>query len=142
MKKSLKEDKTLTTIKKGQIFSAAFVIAIFVACLGLLGLAAFTSEQRTKEIGIRKTMGASVWNLVILLCKDFVILVGIANLIAYPIIYLAMDRWLQHFAYRIELNATPFVLGSLLTLGIALLTVSTQAWKAARTNPAETLRYE
>ncbi len=128
--------------RTGQIFSAAFVIAIFVACLGLLGLAAFTSEQRTKEIGIRKTMGASVWNLIILLCKDFVILVGIANLIAYPIIYLAMDRWLQHFAYRIELNATPFVLGSLLTLGIALLTVSTQAWKAARTNPAETLRYE
>ncbi|MDE2831568.1 MAG: hypothetical protein OXN20_15765, partial [Gemmatimonadota bacterium] len=128
--------------RTGQIFRAAFVIAIFVACLGLLGLAAFTAEQRTKEIGIRKTMGASVWNLVILLCKDFVILVGIANLIAYPIIYLAMDRWLQHFAYRIELSATPFVLGSLLTLGIALLTVSTQAWKAARTNPTETLQYE
>ncbi|MYC16354.1 MAG: FtsX-like permease family protein [Gemmatimonadetes bacterium] len=128
--------------RTGQIFSAAFVIAIFVACLGLLGLAAFTAEQRTKEIGIRKTMGASVWNLVILLCREFVILVGIANLIAYPIIYLAMDRWLQHFAYRIELGATPFVLGSLLTLGIALLTVSTQAWKAARTNPTETLRYE
>ena len=126
----------------GQIFSAAFVIAIFVACLGLLGLAAFTAEQRTKEIGIRKVMGASVWNLVILLCKDFVILVGIANLIAWPIIYLAMDQWLQHFAYRIELSATPFVLGSLLTFGIALLTVSTQAWKAARTNPAETLRCE
>ena len=67
---------------------------------------------------------------------------GIANLIAYPIIYLAMDRWLQHFAYRIELSATPFALGSLLTLGIALLTISTQAWKAARTNPVETLRYE
>ena len=128
--------------RTGQIFSAAFVIAIFVACLGLLGLAAFTAEQRTKEIGIRKTMGASVWNLVILLCKDFIILVGIANLIAYPIIYLAMERWLQHFAYRIELSATPFVLGSLLTLGIALLTISTQAWKAARINPSETLRYE
>ena len=128
--------------RTGQIFRAAFVIAIFVACLGLLGLATFTAEQRTKEIGIRKTMGASVWNLVILLCRDFIILVGIANLIAYPIIYLAMDRWLQHFAYRIELSATPFVLGSLLTLGIALLTVSTQAWKAARTNPVETLRYE
>ena len=126
----------------GQIFSAAFVIAIFVACLGLLGLAAFTAEQRTKEIGIRKVMGASVWNLVILLCKDFVILVGIANLIAWPIIYVAMDQWLQHFAYRIELSATPFVLGSLLTFGIALLTVSTQAWKAARTNPAVTLRCE
>ncbi len=126
----------------GQIFSAAFVIAIFVACLGLLGLAAFTSEQRTKEIGIRKAMGASVWNLAILLCRDFIILVGVANLIAWPIIYLAMDRWLQHFAYRIELSATPFVLGSLLILGIALLTVSTQAWKAARTNPAETLRCE
>ena len=126
----------------GQIFSAAFVIAIFVACLGLLGLAAFTSEQRTKEIGIRKVMGASIWNLVILLCREFVILVGIANLIAWPIIYLAMDRWLQHFAYRIELSPTPFVLGSLLTFGIALLTVSTQAWKVARTNPVETLRCE
>ncbi len=128
--------------RTGQIFSAAFVIAILVACLGLLGLAAFTAEQRTKEIGIRKTMGASVWNLVILLCREFVILVGIANLIAYPIIFLAMERWLQHFAYRIELSATPFVLGSLLTFGIALLTVSSQAWKAARTNPVETLRYE
>lgn len=128
--------------RTGQIFSAACVIAIFVACLGLFGLAAFIAEQHTKEIGIRKVMGASIWNLVILLCKDFVILVGIANLIAYPIIYLAMDRWLQHFAYRIELSATSFVLGSLLTLGIALLTVSTQAWKAARTNPVETLRYE
>ncbi len=126
----------------GQIFSAAFVIAIFVACLGLLGLAAFTSEQRTKEIGIRKVMGASIWNLVILLCREFVILVGIANLIAWPIIYLAMDQWLQHFAYRIELSATPFVLGSLLTFGIALLTISSQAWKAARTNPAVTLRCE
>ena len=128
--------------RTGQIFSAAFIIAIFVASLGLLGLAAFTAEQRTKEIGIRKAMGASLWNLVILLCREFVILVGIANLIAYPIIYLAMDRWLQHFAYRIELSATPFALGSLLTLGIALLTISTQAWKAARTNPVETLRYE
>ena len=66
----------------------------------------------------------------------------LCHLIAWPIIYLAMDRWLQHFAYRIELSPTPFVLGSLLTFGIALLTVSTQAWKAARTNPAETLRYE
>ena len=126
----------------GHIFRAAFVIAIFVACLGLFGLAAFTAEQRTKEIGIRKVMGASAWNVVVMLSREFVALVGIANLIAWPIIYVAMDHYLQHFAYRIDLSATPFVLGGLLTYGIALLTVSTQAWKAARANPVATLRCE
>ena len=126
----------------GQIFSAAFVIAIFVACLGLFGLAAFTAEQRTKEIGIRKVMGASVWQVVAMLSWEFVTLVGVANLIAWPVIYMAMARWLQHFAYRIELSAAAFVLGGLLAFGIALLTVSTQAWKAARTNPVVTLRCE
>ncbi len=126
----------------GQIFTAAFVIAIFVACMGLFGLAAFTAEQRTKEIGVRKVMGASGWNVAILLSREFVTLVGLANLIAWPIIYVAMDRWLQHFADRIDLSPTPFVLGSLLALAIALLTVSTQAWKAARANPVVTLRCE
>ena len=126
----------------GQLFRAAFAIAIFVACLGLFGLAAFTAEQRTKEIGIRKVMGASVWQVVMMLSWEFVALVGVANLIAWPVIYLAMDHWLQHFAYRIDLTAAPFVLGGLLTLGIALSTVSAQAWKAARANPVATLRCE
>ena len=126
----------------GQLFRIAFAIAIFVACLGLFGLAAFTAEQRTKEIGIRKVMGASVWQVVMMLSWEFVALVGVANLIAWPVIYLAMDRWLQHFAYRIDLTAAPFVLGGLLTLGIALSTVSAQAWKAARANPVATLRCE
>ena len=126
----------------GQIFRAAFAIAILVACLGLFGLAAFTAEQRTKEIGIRKVMGASVWQVAVMLSWEFVALVGVANLIAWPVIYLAMDHWLQHFAYRIELTAAPFVLGGLLSLGIALSTVSAQAWKAARANPVVTLRCE
>ncbi len=129
-------------LRVGHIFRTAFVIAIFVACLGLFGLAAFTAEQRTKEIGIRKVMGASAWNVVVMLSREFVALIGIANLIAWPIIYVAMDHYLQHFAYRIDLSATPFVLGGLLTYGIALLTVSTQAWKAARANPIVTLRCE
>ena len=87
-------------------------------------------------------MGASVWQVVMMLSWEFVALVGVANLIAWPVIYLAMDRWLQHFAYRIDLTAAPFVLGGLLTLGIALSTVSAQAWKAARANPVATLRCE
>ena len=127
---------------KQTLYLAKNYLILTIACINFMNLSTARSASRAKEVGLRKAVGASIWNLVILLCKDFVILVGIANLIAYPIIYLAMDRWLLHFAYRIELSPTPFVLGTLLTLGIALLTVSTQAWKAARTNPTETLRYE
>ena len=122
-----------------QIFSG---LAILIACLGLFGLAAFTTQQRTKEIGIRKILGASVSGIVCLLSKDFLKLVLIANIIAWPIAYYAMDQWLQSFAYRINLGIGTFILSSLIALLIALLTVSYQAIKAARANPVEALRYE
>ena len=122
-----------------QIFSG---LAIVIACLGLFGLAAFTTQQRTKEIGIRKILGASVSGIVCLLSKDFLKLVLIANLIAWPIAYYAMNQWLQSFAYRINLSIGTFILSGLIALLIALLTVSYQAIKAARANPVEALRYE
>ncbi len=118
------------------------LLAIFVACLGLFGLISFSVQQRTKEIGIRKTMGASVAQIVLLLSREFMILFGIAILVAWPVVWYAMDRWLQDFAYRIELGPGAFVLGAVLALIIALLTVSFQAVKAAYANPVDALRYE
>lgn len=126
----------------GKIFGYAATLAIFVAGLGLLGLTAFSAEQRTKEIGIRKVLGASVSGVVMLLSKDFVKLVLIANVIAWPLAWYAMNKWLQDFAYRIELGWWVFALAGGLALVIALLTVSTQAIKAALANPVEALRYE
>ncbi|MGH7452479.1 MAG: ABC transporter permease, partial [bacterium] len=118
------------------------LLSIFIACLGLLGLAAFTAEQRTKEIGIRKVLGASVTGIAGLLSKDFVKLVLAANLIAWPLAYFAMNKWLQDFAYRIDMGWWVFALAGGIALLIALLTVSTQAIKAALANPVESLRYE
>ncbi len=117
-------------------------LAIVVACLGLFGLAAFTAEQRTKEIGIRKTLGASSFSIVRLLAREFVILVLLADVIAFPLAYWAMSAWLAGFAYRIDLDALVFVLSGLLTIAIAIMTVSTQAMRAALTDPATALRYE
>jgi putative ABC transport system permease protein len=127
---------------QSRIYSIMSGLAILVACLGLFGLAAYTVERRTKEIGVRKVLGASVTNIVALLSKEFVILVGVANLIAWPVAYYAMSRWLQDFAYRIDLGVGVFVLGGILVLVIALMTVSVQAIKAARANPVDALRYE
>jgi putative ABC transport system permease protein len=121
------------------IFSA---LAIGIACLGLFGLAAYVAEQRSKEVGVRKVLGASLAGIVSLLSKDFVKLVLLANLIAWPAAYVAMTKWLQDFAYRIELGAWMFALAGGIALFIALLTVSTQAIKAALANPVEALRYE
>ena len=112
------------------------------SAINILGLASFTAQQRIKEIGIRKVLGAFVSNLVLMLSKKFILLVGIANLIAWPIAYYAMNRWLQDFAYRIDLGIWAFVLSDFLALFIALTTVSYQAWKVARTNPVDALRYE
>jgi putative ABC transport system permease protein len=120
----------------------ATALAVFIACLGLFGLVSFTAGQRTKEIGIRKALGASAVSIVQMISREFVILVVVAILIASPIAYLAMDRWLEHFAYRTNLGWWVFVTGGLLALLIALITVSFQAVKAALTNPVETLRYE
>ena len=126
----------------GRLFSAFAFFAIVVACLGLFGLAAFTAEQRTKEIGIRKVLGASVAGLVALLSKDFLRLVLIAFIAAVPVAYLAMERWLEDFAYRIDLGVGTFALAGGLALGIAMLTVSYQALKVALANPVKALRYE
>ncbi|MGH7601115.1 MAG: FtsX-like permease family protein, partial [bacterium] len=126
----------------GQIVGAFAILAIFIAGLGLLGLASFTAERRTKEIGVRKVLGASVSSIVGLLSKEFVKLVLIANVVAWPVAYFAMNKWLQDFAYRINLGWWVFVLAGGLALVIALLTVSTQAIKAALANPVESLRYE
>jgi len=117
-------------------------LAIFIACLGLFGLASFMAERRTKEIGVRKVLGASMTGIVRIMCKEFVILVLLSILIASPIAYYVMIRWLEHFAYRTSLGWWVFAVGGLLALFITLITVSFQAVKAALTNPVETLRYE
>src|SRR6202012_4733716 len=103
------------------------VLAIFIACLGLFGLAAYAAEQRTREIGIRKVLGASVGGIIGLLSRDFLLLVLLSALIFFPLAWWAMHRWLQDFAYRIDIGWGVFVLAGLLSVGIALLTVSFQA---------------
>lgn len=125
-----------------QIFGVFSILAICIACLGLFGLASFSTEQRTKEIGIRKTLGAGVSHIVFLISKDFSKWVLVANLIAWPVAYFAMNRWLQNFAYRINLELNAFLLAGLLALAVALMTVCTLALKAALANPVEALRYE
>jgi len=126
----------------GRVFQAFALLAIGIACLGLFGLAAFTAERRTKEIGVRKVLGATVTNVVTLLSKDFVKLVLLANLIAWPLAWFAMNKWLQSFAFRVEIQWWVFALAGGLALFIALLTVSTHAIKAALANPVDALRYE
>jgi putative ABC transport system permease protein len=121
------------------VFSA---LAIFIAGMGLFTLTVLTVNRRTKEIGIRKVNGAKVWEVMAMLNMDFVKWVAIAFVIATPIAYLAMDTWLQNFAYRTPLSWWVFALAGLLALAIALLTVSWQSWLAARRNPVEALRYE
>jgi putative ABC transport system permease protein len=117
-------------------------LTIFVACLGLFGLATFTAAQRVKEIGIRKVLGADVTGLVALLSKDFLKLVSIAFLIAAPVAWWAMHRWLQDFVYRIAISWWIFGAAAILTLLVALLTISSQAIKAALANPVKNLRTE
>ncbi|UCH62033.1 MAG: ABC transporter permease [Fidelibacterota bacterium] len=126
----------------GRIVSYFTGLTIFIACLGLFGLAAFTAERRTKEVGIRKALGASVPQVVGLLGKEFTTLLLIANVIAWPIAWYAMSKWLQNFAYRISLSWWTFLVAGALALLIALVTVSYQAVKAATANPVEALRYE
>ncbi|MGH7493080.1 MAG: ABC transporter permease [bacterium] len=128
--------------KLAQVVNYFTIIALALACLGLFGLSAFAAERRTKEIGIRKVMGASVASIVSLLSTDFVKLVLIANVIAWPAAWYAMHKWLQGFAYRANLEVWVFVFASAAAVGIALLTVSFQAIKAAVANPVEALRYE
>ena len=118
------------------------LLSIFIACLGLFGLATFTVESRTKEIGIRKVLGASVANLTALLSKDFLKLVSIAVVVGSPMAYFLMEKWLQDFAFRIQISGWVFVFSAILLVLIALLTVSYQAIKAAVVNPMKSLRTE
>ncbi|HRH60000.1 MAG TPA: ABC transporter permease [Chitinophagaceae bacterium] len=118
------------------------VIAILISCLGLFGLATFSAEQRTKEIGVRKVLGASVTGIVALLSKDFLKLVGIAIIIASPVAWWVMNKWLQEFAYRTDISWTVFVITIIVTMMIALLTISFQAIRAAVANPVKSLRTE
>lgn len=128
--------------KIGKIFTVFAILAILIACLGLFGLAAFTAEQKTKEIGIRKTLGASVPNIVNLLSKNFIKLVGISFLISVPIAYFGMNYWLEDFAYRTSIKPLTFIISGIVAIGIAWITISMQSWKAARNNPATSLRSE
>ena len=118
------------------------LLAIIIASLGLFGLASFTIRKRIKEIGVRKVIGASTLVILSLLIKNFTKWVLLANLIAWPVAYYAMNKWLQNFAYRITISWWMFLLAGVLALLIALLTVSWQAIRAAIANPVESLRYE
>ncbi|MFZ2905711.1 MAG: ABC transporter permease [Cyclobacteriaceae bacterium] len=128
--------------KEGKLFTIFSGLAIFIACLGLFGLATFNTMQRVKEIGIRKVLGASVPNILTLLSKEIVILILAANLIAWPVAWYFMKEWLHSFAYHIDMNIVVYLLSALACIAVALITVSTQTIKAAMTNPSNTLRYE
>ncbi len=128
--------------KIGTQFSVFAMLAILIACLGLFGLASFTAEQRTKEIGIRKILGASVSHIAFLLSREFTKWVVIANVVAWPIAYYVMTQWLQNFAYKANLGLFSFLLAGAFALFIALLTVSFQTIRAATANPVDSLRYE
>jgi len=125
-----------------RVFNYITGLAILIACLGLFGLASFTTVRRTKEIGIRKVFGASVLRIVFLLSKEFIKWVLIANTVAWPIAYYVTNKWLQNFAYRINMGFWSFIFAAVLSLIIALITVSYQAIKAALANPVDSLRYE
>jgi putative ABC transport system permease protein len=128
--------------RTSRIFTSFTVFAISIACLGLFALSAFMAEQRTKEIGIRKVLGASINNITSLLSKDFVKLVIIAIVIASPIAWWAMSKWLQDFAYRIDIDWKFFAVAGIMALLIAMFTISFQAIKAAVANPVKSLRSE
>lgn len=128
--------------KEGKLFTIFSGLAIFIACLGLFGLATFNTMQRVKEIGIRKVLGASVPSILGLLSKEIVTLILVANLLAWPIAWYFMSEWLGTFAYHINMNIVAYLLSAVAAIALALLTVSTQTIKAARTNPSTTLRYE
>jgi putative ABC transport system permease protein len=126
----------------GEVFGLFALFAIAIACIGLLGLSAYNVLQRTKEIGIRKVLGASTENLLLILSRDFLVLVGVAFVIAVPVTWLAMDSWLQSFAYRIGMSWWIFAVAGLMAAAIAFITVGGQAMKAAMQNPVRSLRTE
>jgi len=124
------------------ILSYLTFLAIFISCLGLFGMVAYSAEKRTKEIGIRKTLGSSVTQIVTLLSKELLVLVFLANVLAWPIAYFSISRWLNDFPYRMDISIFTFLFSTLLALLISLLTISIQSVKAANANPVEALHYE
>jgi ABC-type antimicrobial peptide transport system permease subunit len=126
----------------GAILRSFAVLAVLISCLGLFGLASFLAEQRTKEIGIRKVLGSSVHGIIVLLSKQFLKWVAVANIIALPIAWYMSYAWLRNYPYRTGTGIWVFILTACMTLVIALMTVSYQAIKAARANPVDSLRYE
>jgi putative ABC transport system permease protein len=125
-----------------RIFTVFSVLAIFIACIGLLGLAAYATQLRMREISIRKVLGASVGNIAGMLSKDFLKLVIISVIVAFPLAWWGMHTWLQSFAYRTDISWWIFILAGMIAATIALLTISFQAMKAAMTNPVDSLRTE
>lgn len=128
--------------RQGKIFAVFAGLAIFIACLGLVGLASFTAERRKKEVGVRKVLGASSFNLIMLLSKEFAILVIIAFIVAAPISWMVMSKWLNDFAYRVSIGPLLFIAAGLFALAIAWITVATQTAKAAFSNPVKVIRNE
>ena len=126
----------------GGIITLFTILAVFISCLGLFGLASFMALRRTKEIGIRKVLGAKISSVVVLLIKEFSKWVIVANLIAWPLSYFVLDRWLQEFPYRTDIKLWLFLGTGLVTFLVAILTVSYQSIRAAIANPVESLRYE
>jgi putative ABC transport system permease protein len=124
------------------LLKAFAFLAILVSCLGLFGLAAFMAEQRTKEIGIRKVLGASARDIILLLCREFALWVLVANAVAWPVTYLVLRRWLKNFAYQTSIGPGIFIVSAALALAVALFTVSIQAVRAATANPVKALKYE
>jgi putative ABC transport system permease protein len=131
-----------TEDRMGNLLKYFAILAVFIACLGLFGLASFTAEQRTKEIGVRKVLGATVPQVTLLLCKEFLLLVLLANVIACPVAYLVMKNWLQNYAYQTGLGLYIFAAAMAAALIVAIISVGFQAIKAAISNPVDSLRYE
>jgi putative ABC transport system permease protein len=128
--------------KFSKVFSLFSTLAILVACLGLFGLSSFSALQRTKEIGIRKSLGASIQNIVFLLSKEYLILILLSNAIAWPVTFLVMDNWLNGFANRIDIQLSVFIISALTLIVIALITVGYKTIQTAKSNPINALRYE
>ena len=128
--------------RSGKLLSAFSVLAIMIASLGLFGIVSFSMVQRAKEIGVRKVLGASVSNVLVLANKEFLLLIILAFILAIPVSYWAMSEWLSTFAYHVNIGVLPMILGLSFTLFIAIFTISFESLKAALVNPAETLRNE
>jgi len=126
----------------GTLFKVFAMVIIFISFIGLFGLISFVATQRTKEMAIRKVLGASIMELVTMLNTSFIIMIFLANLIAWPVAYIFVKKWLSGYAYRIELSIWPFAIAMFISMSITLITVSFRSYKAAKTNPIDALKYE